>query len=40
LLDIKDGAHYGMVYVGGQKAAAAVRHARLLVDAAAALVRR
>ena len=39
LLDIKDGAHYGMVYVGGQKAAAAVRHARLLVDAAAKMVR-
>jgi hypothetical protein len=39
LLDIKDGAHYGMVYVGGQKAAAAVRHARALVDAAALLVR-
>lgn len=39
LLDIKDGAHYGMVYVGGQRAAAAVRQARILVDAAASLVR-
>jgi hypothetical protein len=40
LLDVKDGAHYGMVYVTGQKAAAAVRQARVLVDAASALVRR
>ena len=37
LLDIKDGAHYGMVYVGRQKARAAVRHAKHLVDAAASL---
>jgi hypothetical protein len=40
LLDVKDGAHYGMVYVSGQKAAAAVRQARILVEAAASLVRR
>lgn len=39
LLDLKDGAHYGMVYVSGQKAAAAVRQARRLVDAARALGR-
>ncbi|MFD7161203.1 hypothetical protein ACFV9C_41925 [Kribbella sp. NPDC059898] len=34
LLAIKDGAHYGMVYVGPPRARAAVRHARILVDAA------
>jgi hypothetical protein len=34
LLDIKDGAHYGMVYVTHQKATAAIRQARRLVDAA------
>jgi hypothetical protein len=40
LLDVKDGAHYGMVFVSGQKAAAAVRQARLLVETAATIVRR
>jgi hypothetical protein len=39
LLDVKDGAHYGMVYVSGQKVAA-VRQARLLLEAASSLVRR
>jgi hypothetical protein len=39
LLDIKDGAHYGMVYVSGQKASAAIKQARRLVDAARALIR-
>ncbi len=34
LLDIKDGAHYGMVYVTHQKATAAIRQARRLLDAA------
>jgi hypothetical protein len=38
LLDIKDGAHYGLVYVTGKKAAAAVRQARRLVEAARTLV--
>lgn len=39
LLDIKDGAHYGLVYVSGQKATAAIRQARRLVDAARTLMR-
>lgn len=39
LLDIKDGAHYGAVFVSRQKAVAAVRQARLLVDTATLLVR-
>jgi len=39
LLDIKDGAHYGSVYVTSQKATAAMRQARRLVDAAEALLR-
>ncbi|MGH3715599.1 MAG: hypothetical protein ACRDT4_19390 [Micromonosporaceae bacterium] len=39
LLDIKDGAHYGAVFVSRQKATAAVRQARVLVDAATLLVR-
>lgn len=39
LIDIKDGAHYGIVYVSGQKAAASIRQARRLVEAARALVR-
>lgn len=38
LLDIKDGAHYGLVYVSGQKASAAIRQARRLLDAAQVLV--
>jgi hypothetical protein len=38
LLDIKDGAHYGMVYVNPQQAKTAIRHATTLVDGAAALV--
>jgi hypothetical protein len=37
LLDIKDGAHY--VYVSSQKATAAIRQARRLVEAADALLR-
>lgn len=40
LLDIKDGAHYGAVYVTGQKASAAIKQARRLVEAAEALLRR
>ncbi|TCO46351.1 hypothetical protein EV646_107376 [Kribbella antiqua] len=39
LLDIKDGAHYGMVFVGSQKAKAAVKQAQLLVDGAEAVFR-
>ncbi|WP_327638168.1 hypothetical protein OHB24_07280 [Kribbella sp. NBC_00482] len=38
LLDIKDGAHYGMIYVGAAKAKAAIRNARTLVDGAAKLL--
>jgi hypothetical protein len=38
LLDVKDGAHYGMVYVSGQKAAAVIRQAKRLLDAAQILV--
>lgn len=38
LLDIKDGAHYGMIYVGATKAKAAIRNARTLVDGAAKLL--
>jgi hypothetical protein len=39
LLDIKDGAHYGMVYVGSQKAKAAVKQAQILVDGAETVLR-
>lgn len=39
LLDIKDGAHYGMTFVTPQKATAALRQARRLVDASEALLR-
>jgi len=39
LLDLKDGAHYGLVFVSAHKAAAAVRQARALVEAATTLVR-
>jgi hypothetical protein len=39
LLDVKDGAHYGMVYVGWQKAKAAVAQAQALVDGAEAVLR-
>jgi hypothetical protein len=39
LLDIKDGAHYGMVYVGSQKAKAAIKHAQVLVNSAEAVLR-
>lgn len=38
LLDIKDGAHYGMIYVGAAKAKAAIRNATTLVDGAAKLL--
>jgi hypothetical protein len=38
LLDIKDNAHYGMVYVGAQQAKAALRSATTLVDGAAQLL--
>ncbi|WP_328334731.1 hypothetical protein OHA70_19910 [Kribbella sp. NBC_00382] len=38
LLDIKDGAHYGMVYVGAQQAKTALRNAHTLVDGAARLL--
>lgn len=34
LLDIKDGAHYGMVFVSAQKAHGALRQARRLIVAA------
>lgn len=40
LLDLKDGAHYGMVYVTGAKAITAVRHARRLTDAASSRLSR
>jgi hypothetical protein len=39
LLDVKDGAQYGMVYVSHQRATAAVKQARRLVESAAALLR-
>lgn len=35
LLSIKDDAHYGLLHVSGPRAAAALRQARRLVDAAA-----
>lgn len=38
LLSIKDDAHYGLLHVSSQRAAAALRQARRLVDAAAAHV--
>ncbi|GAA1676017.1 hypothetical protein GCM10009745_19070 [Kribbella yunnanensis] len=38
LLDIKDGAHYGMVYVGTQQAKAALKSATILVEGASRLV--
>lgn len=40
LLDVKDGAHYGMVFVSSQQAKAAIRHAGTLVDGAARLLER
>lgn len=39
LLDIKDGAQYGMVYVSHQRSTAAVKQARHLVESVAALLR-
>lgn len=39
LLDIKDGAQYGMVFVSHQRATTAVKQARRLVEAAAVLLR-
>jgi hypothetical protein len=39
LLDVKDGAQYGTVYVSHQRAAAAIRQAQRLVEAAATLLR-
>lgn len=39
LLDIKDGAHYGVVFVAAQTARAALRHARVLVDGAGEVLR-
>jgi len=38
LLDVKDGAHYGMVFVGPQQAKSARRNASTLVDGAARLL--
>ncbi|TCC56151.1 hypothetical protein E0H73_33895 [Kribbella pittospori] len=38
LLDIKDGAHYGMIYVGAAKARAAIRRAKTLISGAARLL--
>jgi hypothetical protein len=38
LLDIKDGAHYGMVFVSAAQAKAAFRNASTLVDGAAKLL--
>ena len=38
LIDIKDGAHYGMVYVGAQQAKIALRNASTLVHGAARLL--
>lgn len=40
LLDIKDGAHYGAVFVGNQTARAALRHAKVLVEGAEVVLRR
>ena len=34
LLAVKDDAHYGLLHVSGQRAAAALRHARRLLDTA------
>jgi hypothetical protein len=39
LLDIKDNAHYGMIYVGPQQAKTALRSAKTLVEGAAKLLR-
>jgi hypothetical protein len=39
LLAVKDDAHYGLLHVSGQRAAAALRQARRLVDAADTHVR-
>jgi len=38
LLDIKDGAHYGMVFVNPQQAKTAIRYATTLVNGAAKLI--
>lgn len=38
LLDLKDGAHYGMIYVGAAKAKAAIRNAKAIIDGAAKLL--
>lgn len=40
LLDVKDAAQYGMDYVSRQEARAAMRQAKVLVDASASLLRR
>ncbi|WP_051400137.1 hypothetical protein [Haloechinothrix halophila] len=39
LLDIKDGAHYGMTFVTPQRAIASLRQAKHLVEASEAIVR-
>jgi hypothetical protein len=38
LLDVKDNAHYGMVYVGPPQAKAAIRQAKTLIDGATQLL--
>jgi len=40
LLDIKDGAHYGAVFIGNQTAKAALRQAKVLVEGAEVVLRR
>lgn len=39
LLDLKDSAHYGTVYVSTQKATAALKQSGRLIEAAGILVR-
>lgn len=39
LLDVKDGAHYGLVFVGAQTSSSAIRNARVLVDGVGVILR-
>lgn len=39
LLDLKDGAHYGVIHISNKELAGALRHSRALVDYASELVR-
>jgi hypothetical protein len=40
LLDVKDTAHYGVIYISGTDLAAAIRSAKHLIDFAAVIVQR